>query len=57
MKANGLCMVSYVCYATKIAKGNRTLGKSAGFSEYTQTQAINYTRSCGAFFIYLSTSQ
>ena len=32
-------MVSYVRYTTKIAKENRTLGKSVGFSEYTQNQA------------------
>jgi len=30
--------------ATNLAKVNRTLGKSEGFSEYKKTQAINYTR-------------
>ena len=46
MCGNGLCMVSYVRYTTKIAKENRTLGKSGlprkkrgGFSEYAQNQA------------------
>ena len=28
-----LCMVSCDYYATNLAKGNRTLGKSVGFSE------------------------
>jgi len=33
MQYNGLCMVSCDCYSTNLAKGNQTLGKSAGFSE------------------------
>ena len=33
-------MVSYDCFATNLAKGNRTLGESVGFSEYTQTQQL-----------------
>jgi len=40
----GWYKISRVSLATNLAKGNRTLGKSEGFSEYTQTQAINYTR-------------
>jgi len=47
---NGWCMVSCESRATNLAKGNRTLGKSAGFSEYTETQAINYTRCCRLAF-------
>ena len=52
MKHSGLYMVGCDCYATNLVKGNRTLGKSVGFSEYTQTQAINYTLCC-AFVIFL----
>ncbi len=40
---NGSCMVCCDCLATNLVRINRTLGKSVGFSEYRQTQAINYT--------------
>jgi len=33
-------MVSRVVLATKIAKGNRTLGKSAAFSEYHKPKQL-----------------
>jgi len=51
VKYFGLCIVCCESRATKLTKGNRTLGKFEGFSEYTQTQAINYTRLKFTFYI------
>ena len=51
IKPNGLCMDSCDCYATNLAKGNRTLGKSVGFSGYTQNEQLIIHVVVASYFI------
>ena len=37
---NGLCIICCVVQQLNLVKGNRTLGKSEGFSEYTQIKQL-----------------
>ncbi len=51
-----MCMVSCVGYATKIAKGKRTRGKSVGFSEYTQNKQLIIHVVVASFYLFFNNS-